>query len=110
MIIRLNKQKIEADVADSFLKRLVGLSLSKRKNMLFPMSFEDRWSLWMFLVRYPIRMIFIDKKKIVVDIKEGIPITLDPGTWKVYTPEKACKYILETPFGIKVDIGDKLSW
>lgn len=110
MLIKVNGKKIEAEVADDFFKRMVGLTLSRRKNMLFIMDYDSRWSMWMFTLRYPIKMIFIDKKKKVVDIKEGVPITSDPKTWKVYTPEEKCKYILETPFDLKVDVGDKLSW
>ena len=110
MKIKLKNSTIEADVADDFIKRAVGLSLCEKKNMFFPMPFERKWSLWMFAVRYPIKMIFIDKEKKVVDIKKGVPITPNPKTWKVYIPKKACTYILETPFDLKIKIGDKLSW
>jgi uncharacterized membrane protein (UPF0127 family) len=101
---------IESDVADSFWKRMVGLSLSKKRNLLFPMPHEANWSLWMFLVRYPIRMIFIDKSKTIVDVKEGRPLSLDIRTWRTYVPKKPCKYVLETPFDLKIHIGDKLDW
>jgi uncharacterized membrane protein (UPF0127 family) len=110
MKLKHKNSEIEADVADTFYKRLIGLSLSKKKNMFFTLSYEARWSLWMFLVRYPIKMIFIDKDKIVVDIKEADPLSLNPKTWKTYIPKKPCKYILETPFDLKIKIGDKLSW
>ncbi|MBN2203093.1 MAG: DUF192 domain-containing protein [Candidatus Aenigmarchaeota archaeon] len=110
MKIKTKGKTIEVDLADSFLKRIVGLSLSKKKNMLFQLPVDDRWSLWMFLVRYQIDMIFLDSEKKVVDIKKGIPISLNPKTWKVYTPKKECRYILETPFDLKIKIGDKFSW
>jgi uncharacterized membrane protein (UPF0127 family) len=110
MIIKVNGRTIEAEVADNFFKRMIGLSFSRRKNMFFPMDYEARWSLWMFAVKYPIKMIFISKGKEVVDIREGIPITSDPMTWKTYTPAEPCKYILETPFKLKIDIGDRLKW
>ena len=110
MKIKHKNLLIEADVADTFYKRLMGLSLSEKKNMFFPMPYEAKWSLWMFLVNYPLKMIFIDKNKIVIDIKEGKPITSDTDTWKTYTPKKPCKYILETPFDMKIKIGDRLEW
>jgi uncharacterized membrane protein (UPF0127 family) len=110
MIIKVNGRTIEAEVADNFFKRMIGLSFSRRKNMFFLMEFEARWSLWMFAVEYPIKMIFIDKRKKVIDIKNGIPITNDPKTWKTYKPKEKCKYILETPFDLKVEIGDRLKW
>ena len=46
----------------------------------------------------------------MIDIKKGVPITPDPKTWKVYTPKEPCLYILETPFDLKIKIGDKLGW
>jgi len=108
--IKIGKKEIEADVADSFFKRLIGLSLSKKKNLLFIMPYESKWSFWMFLVRYPLNIIFIDAKKRIVDIKKAMPITLNPKTWRVYSPSKRCKYVLETPFNLKIKVGDKLKW
>ena len=110
MKIKIGKKTIEADVADNTVKRAMGLSLCEKKNMFFPMPYKSKWSLWMFMVKYPIQMIFIDENKVIVDIKKGVPITSDPKTWKTYSPEKSCKYILETPFNIKMKIGDKLCW
>jgi uncharacterized membrane protein (UPF0127 family) len=110
MKIKLKNSTIEADVADTFYKRLMGLSLSEKKNMFFLMPYEYKWSLWMFLVKYPIKMIFIDKNKTVIDIKEGKPITPNPDTWKTYSPSRPCKYILETPFGLKIKVGDTLEF
>lgn len=110
MKIKLKNSTIEADIADTFYKRMMGLSLSEKKNMFFLMPYEYRWSLWMFLVNYPIKMIFIDKKKVVIDIKEGKPITSYPDTWKTYSPSRPCKYILETPFNLKIKVGDKITF
>jgi uncharacterized membrane protein (UPF0127 family) len=110
MKIKIKNSAIEADVADNFLKRIIGLSLSKKKNMFFPLPYEARWSLWMFAVRYPIKMVFVDKDKVVIDIKRAEPLTLDPRTWKTYYPREPCKYVLETPFDLKVEVGDELSW
>jgi uncharacterized membrane protein (UPF0127 family) len=110
MKIKIRNSVIEVDVADNFWKRLIGLSFSKKKNMFFPLPFKDKWSLWMFAVKYPLKIIFIDNKKIVIDVKEAIPLSLNPKTWKTYKPKKPCKYILETPYDFKIKIGDKLSW
>jgi uncharacterized membrane protein (UPF0127 family) len=110
MIIKVNGQTIEAEVADNFFKRMMGLSFTRRKNMLFIMDYEARWSLWMFAVKYPLKMVFMDSRKKVIDIKNGVPITDDPNTWKIYKPKEDCKYILETPFDLKIKIGDRLKW
>jgi uncharacterized membrane protein (UPF0127 family) len=110
MKIKLKNSAIETEIADNFWKRMIGLSFSKKKNMFFPLPHEDKCSLWMFLVRYPLKMIFIDKNKKVIDIKEAEPLSLNPSTWKTYFPRKSCKYVLETPFDLKIKIGDKLNW
>jgi uncharacterized membrane protein (UPF0127 family) len=110
MKIKLKNSIIEADVADNFWKRLIGLSFSERKNMFFFLPYEDKWSLWMFLVRHPIKMIFIDKNKTVIDVKEAEPLSFNPKTWKTYSPKRPCKYILETPFDLKIKLKDKLNW
>jgi uncharacterized membrane protein (UPF0127 family) len=110
MKINFKNKKIEADVANSFWKRLFGLSFSKKKNMLFIMPYEKKWSFWMFGVRHPLKFIFINKSKRVADIKEGKPISFNLKTWKTYKPKAACKYVLETPFKIKIKVGDKLKW
>lgn len=110
MKIKVKNSTVESDVADNFWKRMVGLSLSKKKNMFFPLPYESKWSIWMFLVKYPLKVVFIDRDKTVIDIKEAIPLSFDPKTWKTYKPRKSCKYILETPFSLKIKIGDKISW
>jgi uncharacterized protein len=110
MKIKFKKAAIEADLADGFFKKMIGLSFSKKKNMLFTMDFEYAWQFWMFGVRYDLYMIFLDKNKIVVDVRKAVPLSFDMKTWKVYAPKKPAKYILETPYDIKMKIGDRLSW
>jgi len=110
MKIKIKNLLIEADMADNFWKRMLGLSFSNRKNMLFHMPYEASWNFWMFFVRYSLKIIFIDSDKIVVDVKEAKPLSLKPETWKTYFPTKPCKYVLETPFALKIKVGDKLSW
>jgi uncharacterized membrane protein (UPF0127 family) len=110
MKIKLKNSVMEADVADGFFKKMIGLSFSKKRNMLFTMDFEYRWQFWMFGVRYGLKMIFLDKDKRIVDVLKAEPLSLDLKTWKVYTPRKPSKYILETPYDIKANVGDKLGW
>jgi len=110
MKIKLKSSIIEADIADNFWKRLIGLSFSKKKNMFFSMSYESKWSFWMFGVNYPLNIIFLDKNKEVVDVKKAEPLSLNPKTWRTYVPIKPCKYVLETPFELRIRVNDKLDW
>jgi uncharacterized membrane protein (UPF0127 family) len=110
MKIKLRNRAVEASVAGSFFAKMIGLSFSKKRNMLFTMDEERRWSFWMFGVMYPLKIIFLDASKRVVDIKEARPLSLDPRTWRTYVPKKPSKYIFETPFDLKIRIDDKMDW
>lgn len=104
---------IECEDARTPWKQAVGLSFSKRRrNMLFLFPFERIWEFWMLGMFYPIKMIFIDSKKRVIDIQEAEPLSLNPRTWKVYVPKRKCKYVLEVPAKSKHKFkkGDKLKW
>jgi len=104
-------ENLEADLANTPWKRSTGLSGCKeKKNMLFVCPFCAKWPFWMPGMRYPVKMIFLDKEKTIIDIKDAVPMTSNPKTWKLYKPEKAAKYVLETPFELNVKIGDKLQF
>ncbi len=106
-----NGESIEAELANTHFKRMNGLSGSKEKKaMLFALPFSAKWSFWMPDMHYPIKIIYLNKEKEVVDIKDAIPMTWDVKTWKLYKPKKACKYVLETPFEYKIVVGDKLQF
>lgn len=105
-------ESLEAEAAFNHLKRISGLSGCKdKKSMLFKFPISARWSFWMPNMYYPIKIIYINKGKEIVDIKDAIPLTKDLRTWKRYKPKKACKYVLETPFNCEnIKIGDKLQF
>ncbi len=107
------KFSMECEVAKSMLKQGMGLSFSaKRRNMLFMFPLERRWEFWMFGMRYPIKIVFIDKNKKVISVQKAVPLSLNPASWKIYRPEERCKYVLELGRDInkKFEIGNKLSW
>jgi hypothetical protein len=102
---------LEADLANTHMKRIKGLSGRKEKiNLLFSFPFSMKWSFWMPNMKYPISIIYLNKEKEVVDVLAAEPMTKDPKTWKSYKPQKACKYVLETPFEHNIKIGDKLQF
>lgn len=104
-------EQIEAELANTHFKRSQGLSGCKeKKSMLFAFPFSMRWSFWMPGMHYPIKIIYLNKNKEVIDIKEAEPITWNVKTWRTYKPKKACKYVLETPFEHNIKIGDNLNF
>lgn len=91
---------MKIEVADTFWKKAKGLmfrkSLEKDKGMLFVFKKECRPRFWMFGMRFPIDIVFLDKEKQVVDVKKNCPpLGLNPRTWKTYMPKKPIRYVLE---------------
>lgn len=107
--IIISKQKI----ANNFCSRALGLMFSSKNKFNFGLIFDlEREttvgsSLHMFFVFYSINVIFLNKDKEIVDIKENFkPFTL-------YSTKEKCKYIIELPISITkkhYKLGDKISW
>jgi uncharacterized protein len=90
----------------SFLSKGIGLTLHKKPDygLVFVFGKPSRVSLTMFLVFFPIDVLYLDEKRRVVEIKKGfLPFTN-------YTPRNKAQYIVEFPVGhIKnTGIGDSI--
>ena len=113
--INIGKASIRAEVADSFFKKVKGLmfrkSLRKNKGMLLVFSREDYHPIWMFGMRFPIDIIWIDERMRVVNIVENSKPCL---FCKTYFPKKKAKYVLEVNAGFvekyKIRIGLKVDF
>ncbi|MBL7054752.1 DUF192 domain-containing protein [Candidatus Woesearchaeota archaeon] len=64
---------------------------TKPKTLIFIFKKEKIIPLHMFFVFFPIEVLFLDKNKIVAEIKENFK----PFTF--YSPRKKSKYIIELP-------------
>ena len=87
---------MKVEICESLFSRTKGLMFSKKlKNscLLFIFPKEERVSLHMFFVFFPIDVLFLNENKEIVDLKQNfLPFTL-------YTSKKPAKYILEMPVG-----------
>ncbi|MBI4177363.1 MAG: DUF192 domain-containing protein [Candidatus Aenigmarchaeota archaeon] len=118
--ITKNSRKVfEAEEADNLIKKIAGLSfrgrLPKNCAMLFSFPVEHRWSFWMFGMRFPIDIMFLDRKGRVVHIeKNAKPFSLDPSTWKTLKPEKKFMHAVEINAGEaknkRIKVGDALTF
>ena len=116
MIVKNITKKSEIrniEIADSFISKIRGLMFKKKGRLLLKFYFQDYHKIWMLFMKFSIDLIFIDKNKKIVDIIEDAePITFNPKTWKIYGPNKKCKYILEIESGLvkrkKFTVGDRL--
>lgn len=99
-----------AKLCDDAFSKSIGLMFSKKKNraLIFRFNEEKTIALHMLFVFYPIDVLFLNKNKIAVDIKE----IFKPFTF--YKSRKKAMYAIELPDGIikktKTGIGDKISF
>jgi|SRR3989338_3682879 len=108
------KNKILADkikFCRNFLNKSIGLILHKKlkdKGLIFIYDKEEKISLHMVFVFFPIDVLFLGKNKRVIEMKRSFK------PFSFYTTQKKAAYILELPEGIiqktKTGIGDKISF
>ncbi|MEK6876377.1 MAG: DUF192 domain-containing protein [Nanoarchaeota archaeon] len=111
-IKNITKKRIIAENAklcrNIFSKSLGLMFALKPKPLIFIFKKEKIITLHMLFVFYPIDVLFLDKNKVVVEIKENLM------PFSFYTPKNKAQYILELPQGAikktKTKIGDKIEF
>jgi len=98
-----------AKVCSSIFSKSIGLMFSKKgKSLVFIFEREKIIPLHMLMVFYPIDVLFLDKNKVVVEIKENFM------PFAFYTPKNKALYIIELPKNTikktKTRVGDKLDF
>ena len=97
-----------AAFCDDIFSKFIGLMFSKNKKkaLIFKFKKEKIIHLHMLFVFYSIDVLFLDKNKIVVDIKGNF------RPFAFYKSKKKAMYAVELPNGIikrtKTEIGDKI--
>ena len=114
MIINETKGRVwhgRVELADTFFKRFRGLMLVGNVSyaLVFVLPVESRLnaSIHMLFMLSDIDVIWLDSTKRVVDFRRA-------KKWRVYSPKKPAKYIIEGPVGLigslEVEEGDLISW
>ena len=98
-----------AKVCKNIFSRTLGLMFSrKQKSLIFIFKKEKIVPLHMLFVFYPIDVLFLDKDKKVVEIKENL------RPFKFYTPKNKALYIIElsqnTIKSSKTKVGNKINF
>lgn len=109
-----NEDCFKVKIADSENERETGLmfkeDISKNEGMLFIFNKEGNYSFWMKNTLVPLDIIWLDKNKSVVYIKENIP-PCETGICENYYPDKEAIYVLELNAGQitekNISIGNK---
>ncbi len=107
--ISKNKKICNVKEAKSFFSKAIGLMfrrrLKKEEGLLIELSLGK--SIHSFFMRFSIDLIFLDENFTVVELT-----TLSP--WKLYTPNKKVKWVLEVNEGIikekNIEIGDRFGF
>ncbi len=101
---------VKSRLADSAIKRVVGLMFSKqtRSAMILKFGRETQVSLHTFFVFFPIDVLFVDGNDRVVEIAEGMrPFTS-------YAGRRKAKCVVELPAGAirrsRTRVGDRLAF
>lgn len=88
----------KVEIEDNDHDRSIGLmyreKLASDRGMLFIFDYEDRYSFWMRNTSIPLDMIWFDKDKKVVYIKEGAQ-PCGEGLCETIKPDKKALYVLE---------------
>src|SRR3989338_5366978 len=81
-----------AKLCRNIFSKSLGLMFSKKiTSLIFAFEKEKIIPLHMFFVFYPIDVLFLDKNRIVVEMKESFK------PFSFYTPHKKALYIIELP-------------
>lgn len=100
---------VKAEVVASEQDREKGLmyrdGLGSDGGMFFVFEKEDKYSFWMKNVDFPIDIIWINEKGMVVDVQTAMPCTMH---CKDYVPDYPVMYVLEVPAGFAGERGIKI--
>ncbi len=105
--------ELDAIIADSFIKRVIGLmyrdSIKENECMLFTFPHESMLGIWMKGMKFPIDILWLDSSKEIVTIKENIqPCNKLPC--HTYYPERKSMYVIELHSGfVKKNSIDKFT-
>lgn len=104
------EESFEAELADSFLSRSIGLSLRSEGKMLFAFPSDSRAYIDMMLLSKPLHLYFLNSEKQVIEVQEARPWGIDPWSWKLYRPERPYRYLLESFEELELEEGDRLEF
>lgn len=91
------KDSVEAYVADTFIKRLLGY-MFRREPHHEAILFDPCSSIHTFFMRFDIDVLFVDADMVILKKVENLK------PWKVIFPVKNCRYVIEAKSGAFVNM------
>lgn len=102
---RKNVISESAEICSSASSKALGLMFSAgKKSIIMEFSSEQKVPLHMVFVFFPIDVLFLDRKRKVVEIKRNF------RPFSFYSPSRKAMYVIEVPAGkaAKTKIGDSI--
>jgi hypothetical protein len=101
----------KVELADTFWRRFRGLMFRRKfprgSAMLFKLPKPGRYGIHMFFVKFPIDLIYLDSRFVVVALRARLK------PWRTHKPKAVANYLIELPAGTisrsKVKIGHKIA-
>jgi uncharacterized membrane protein (UPF0127 family) len=109
MKIRLPEREINAEVADTVLKRALGLSFRKKGKMLFKFPDDTRAPIDMMLMRKSLHLYFMNSEKEVIHVEEAHPWYSIPEKL-LHRPRDKYRYLLESFEQLDLEEGEQVSF
>lgn len=109
MIVKVNEEKIEVEVADSVLRRAIGLSLRKKGKMLFKFSRDSRAPIDMMLMRESLHLYFMNSEKEVIHVEKAEQWYKLPEKF-FHRPDDKYRYLLESFENLEIEEGDQMNF
>jgi uncharacterized membrane protein (UPF0127 family) len=109
MKIDTGKTEIEAEVADTALKRAFGLSFRKNGKMLFKFTGDTRAPIDMMLMRKKLFLYFMNSDREVIHAEEAKPWYKMPRKL-LHRPDGKYRYVLESFEELDIEEGDRLGF
>ena len=106
-MIRNIPKKTKIKVYKNPLLQAFGLMFSRKRKdfaLIFDFKKEKKECFHMFFVFYTINLIFLDKNKKVVEIKENFK------PFRIYFAKAKARYVIESAKKIKCRIGDAIKF
>ncbi len=102
--IRIGRAALVAEIADTPIKRVIGLmyrdAMPARAGMLFVFGTPGRHGIWMYKMRFPIDVFWLDARSMVVDVAEGMAPCVSITACAPRVPRRNASYVIETRAGI----------
>ena len=112
MRVRIKRREFRALLADSFMKRAIGLmfrdGLQEGTCMLFVFNEEARQGIWMHNMRFAIDVIWLDSGSKIVSLERNLQPCKSAFNCRTHYPDGDAKYILEMRAGTIAKNGIKI--